>query len=162
MFLLITVMRLLKLTFKYKLPPGLRGRPLRPGESGELYPLIPIRLYTKGFLSPPTESLLDSGSHGLFIPRRYAEVMKLKLGAKAQSTGVDGPYDAFHTKVGIKLGRGGREVDFGIIDAIVPQEEKDVPILIGRHPFFDMYQIVIVQYENKFHLIPKDRGWTRK
>ncbi|GAH80774.1 unnamed protein product [marine sediment metagenome] len=58
--------------------------------------------------------------------------------------------------VGLILGRGGREVDFGYITAFFPEEEKDVPILIGRHPVFEEYQVIFEEFNQKFKLIPKE------
>jgi hypothetical protein len=143
-----------KLTFQYKLPPSLRGKTPRPKGTFEVYPLIPIQLYYQG-KNLRFEALLDSGADKLFLPRAIANALELPLGAKRTDSGVTGKFESYGTKVGLIIGSGSREYDFGIIEACTPVEEQDVPILIGRHPVFDEYQIRFEQYNNKFKLIPK-------
>ena len=153
-------MNKVKLTINYSLPP-LKRRNIGPEEEEqETYPLLPIILYCKGKKTPPIEGLVDSGSDGLFIPRRIADFLGLERGAPVQSTGVDGAYDAFRTDVGIVIGRGGkdREADLGIIEATVPANDKDVPVLIGRHPIFDEYQIIFEEYKKRFIMNPKEKA----
>lgn len=151
-------MKKIPFTFRYLLPPGQRTLPPTATQNMELFPLIPITLYTDARKSPPMEGLLDSGANGLFIPKPIAEYLELSLSGPVQSGGVDGLFKAHATKVGVIIGRGGRTVDFGTITGIVPDEHKDVPILIGRHPLFDEYQIVFEEYRKVFHLIPKEEA----
>jgi len=69
---------------------------------------------------------------------------------------------AYSTKVGLILGRGGNEVDFGYVDAVYPEKEMDVPILIGRKPVFEEFKIIFEEYNKKFILIPKEEPLENK
>ncbi len=47
-------------------------------------------------------------------------------------------------------------MDFGYVKAVYPEEEKDVPVLIGRNPIFEEFQIVFEELNQQFKLIPKE------
>ena len=83
----------------------------------------------------------------------YLDLSKEK---KIESGGMGGKYIAYETQVGVILGRGGREVDFGFVSVVFPEEELDVPILIGRIPVFEEFQVVFEEYKKKFKLIPRE------
>jgi hypothetical protein len=148
-------MKKVKLTFNYQYPPGKRQN---PGEDEATYPLLPIRFYYDGVTTPQMEGLLDSGCDSIFLPKQITKFLKLPLGDLMEAHGIDGPCKAYPTKIGLIIGIGGkaRECDFGIVDAVIPIEERDTPILIGRQPVFDEYQIVFEQYRGKILLIPKE------
>lgn len=86
----------------------------------------------------------------------------LSLGEKIESSGMGGKYVCYESQAGLIIGQGGREVDFGYVTVIVPEEEKDVPILIGRHPVFEEFQVVFEDYKQKFKLIPKEEILERE
>lgn len=69
---------------------------------------------------------------------------------------------SYETKVGLIIGRGGREVDFGLVNATVPEIEQDVPILIGRYPVFEEFQVIFEEFKQKFKLIPKEEILKKK
>ena len=148
-------MKKVKFTFNYQYPPGVRQN---PGEDEAIFPLLPIRLYYGNQKTRPMEGLLDSGCDGIFLPKNITNFLNLPLEPIMTAHGIDGPCQAYPTKIGLIIGRGGhaRECDFGIIDAVIPAEERDTPILIGRHPVFDEYQIIFEQYNKKIILIPKE------
>lgn len=154
-------MKKVKLSFPYKYPPGRRQN---PGEDEAIYPLLPIRLYHGTYTTPPMEGLLDSGCDGIFLPKNITNFLNLPLGRLMQAHGIDGPCQAYPTQIGLIIGRGGRwrECDFGVVDAVIPVEERDTPILIGRHPVFDEYQIIFEQYNGKIILIPKEEVRKKK
>ena len=45
----------------------------------------------------------------------------------------------------------------GLVNAIVPDEEQDIPILIGRNPVFDEFQVIFEEFNKTIHLIPKEK-----
>ncbi len=149
-------MKKLTLTFKYSLPPGLRKKKIPKNVKLPIYPLIPVRFYSKSGRTTIIEALLDSGSDTIHINRGIVAFLSLPKGKKIESGGMGGKYIAYETKVGLILGRGGREVDFNYVNAIFPEKEKDVPVLIGRFPVFEEYQVIFEEYKKKFKLIPKE------
>ncbi len=147
-------MKKLQLKYKYLPPPGNR----KPQPLGiKLFPLLPIKLSYNGNMTPYIEGLLDSGSHGLLIPTYIAESLGLPNLGIARSSGVGGSFQGYLSKVTLKIGRGGREIDFGEVNAIVPNEDQNIPILIGREPVFEEFQIIFEDYKNTFWLIPKEK-----
>ena len=155
-------MKKLKLTFKYSLPPGLRKKKIPPGVNVQTYPLIPVRFYSKTRKTNIIEALLDSGSDIIHINRDISSFLSLPQGQKVDGGGMGGKYVAYNTKVGLILGRGGREVDFGYVNVVFPEKEMDVPILIGRIPVFEEFKIIFEEYNKKFILIPKEEFIEKK
>jgi hypothetical protein len=136
-----------RLTFGYKSPPGIRRI---PGEK-PVFPLLPVQ-----FNGLRITGLLDSGASSILIPLEMARALALKLiPAKEPGKGVGGTYSQYHTKVRLIVGGGTVAFDLGEVDACVPsQEQQDLPILIGRKPVFERFQITFEEYKEKFHLVP--------
>lgn len=134
-------------TYPYKLPPGLRKKKV----DGTYYPLLNIQLYNCDGGKPLSfEGLLDSGADGLFIPKQIAELLSLpNLGTK-RTSGVLKTSECIKTKVGFRIGRTrARRIDFGVVEVTYPQEESDIPILVGRTPLFDFFEVRFLQYTEK-------------
>ena len=150
-----------KLTFNYEYPPGERTKP--PEErQGRKYPLLPVRFYNGDKKTPLLEGLIDTGSDDILIPRELADFLILPKLQDKSSTGMGGQFAVFKTKVGVIIGRGGREFDLGVIEITARTDIRDDPILLGRYPIFHEFQLVIEEYLEKFHLIPKEVAWTKK
>lgn len=149
-------MKKISFTFKYSLPPGLRKNKNLKEKDKKFYPLIPVRFYNKNKRTSVIEALLDSGADGVHINRGIRSFLSLPQGTRMDSGGMGGNYVSYETKVGLIIGRGGREVDFGYVRAFFPEIEKSVPLLIGREPVFLEYQIIFEEYKKKFKLIPKE------
>ena len=152
-------MKKIKFTFSYNVRPGARKLPKEEKEKHQSYPLLPVRFYqpnNKNNMTPAFEGLLDSGSDGVHIHKAIAELLNLSQMKKVESEGMGGKYGSYETEIGLIIGRGGREVDFGVVKAVYPETELNVPILIGRNPVFDEYQVIFEEYNKKFKLIPKE------
>ncbi len=152
-------MKKIRFSFPYNVRPGARKLPKEEKEKLQSYPLLPVRFYqpnNKKIITPIFEGLLDSGSDGVHIHKAIAEMLNLSQMKKVESEGMGGKYWSYETEIGFIIGRGGREVDFGIVKAVYPEQELNVPILIGRKPVFDEYQVIFEDYKNKFKLIPKE------
>lgn len=143
-------------TFPYRVKPGERKLPKKIKENLFKYPLIPIRFYYKGKRTPIIEALLDSGADGIHLHRAVVDDLKLPQGKKLESGGMGGKYNCYETEVGLIIGRGGKEVDFGIVKALFPENDLDVPFLIGRKPVFEEYQVIFEDFKQRFRLIPKE------
>jgi len=157
-------MKKLGFTFKYRLPPELRGRNIPEDSPHKRYPYMPIYLYHKQKKTLPIEGLIDSGSDYLFIPKGIAKFLNLPIGKKEEINGVCGSCNGIETKVGLILGRGGgnREMDYGYVKACFPEIERNTIILIGRTPIFEEYRVIFEDYKKKFKLIPKEEILERK
>ena len=149
-------MKKLRFTFKYSLPPELRGKKIPDDSPHRRYPFMPIYLYNGEKKTLLIEGLLDSGSDYLFIPKGLAEFLNLSKGRKEDISGACGSCNAFETQVGLILGRGGknREMDYGYVKAFFPESDRNIPILIGRSPIFEDFQVVFEDFNIKFKLNP--------
>jgi len=152
-------MKKISFTFKYSVRPGARKAPKNVKNSLLSYPLIPVRFYNpndKTIKTPLFEALLDSGSDGVHLHRDIADFLGLNRLNMTKSEGMGGKYNSYETEVGLILGRGGRTVDFGAVKAVFPENDLNVPLLIGRYPVFEEFQIIFEEYKKKFKLIPKE------
>jgi hypothetical protein len=144
-----------KLTFPYQLPPGDRGRPVLG--NARYYPLLPFRLLTARGKTKYWEALVDSGADSIILPRYFAEAYDLpRTGPVTMAKGIGGISKARPTRIRLFIGRGGREDDLGEVDAMALIDDVDVPILFGRKPLFESYEVIFNERQLKFHLIPFD------
>lgn len=150
------------LIFYYKLPPWLRGKSNIPKEQEKYFPFIPIILYNKSKRTPVIEAIIDSGADFIHISRALAENLGLEEGEKIESSGMGGNYFTYETKVGLKIGRGIKAIDIGYVKAFYPEEDKNVPFLIGRHPVFENFKIIFEEYDKKFTMLLKGKGKKKK
>lgn len=145
-------------TYKYKLPPGLRDKEGNL-ENPPTYPLLNIQLYPpEGGKALSFEGLLDSGADGVFIPKQIADELNLEVKEKETTSGILESKECIQTEVGFRIGRSkARRIDFGIVEATFPQEESDIPILVGRNPLFECFEIRFLEYNDpsKIKLIKK-------
>lgn len=149
-------------TFKYNVAPSLRKTAKSSKNNLPTYPYLPVRFYYKEKTTPVIETLLDSGSDRIYIHKAIAEDLDLPILKKVTCSGMGGKYMSYETKVGLIIGRGGKETDLGIVDATVPEENQDVPFLIGRFPIFNEYQVIFEDYKQRFKLIPKEEILTKE
>lgn len=133
--------------FPYKTKPSERGRL----GSYILYPLIPVQLYSNKSRPISFEALLDSGADEVLIPKGSAEMISLEMGEKKQMDSASERSNCYEVNVGLVLGQvKGCRIDLGYINAKVPEKDSgNVPILIGRNPFFQNFEIIFQQYNVK-------------
>jgi len=115
------------------------------------YPVIPVKFYFNGKDTPFIDALLDSGGDFIVIPMPIAQYLGLKLkkaGAvdtaggetvlyKAVLNMIIGKKDASHTYKDIEIHVSGR---------------NDIPVLLGRYPIFEDYEIIFQKKSNKLIL----------
>lgn len=112
--------------------------------------MLLIQLSKPGERPLSFEGLVDSGADTLFIPKRVAEILGLELHDMNVSAGVFEKGICHRSKVGLIIGRmGAGRLDFGQVDATVPESYGDIPILIGRDPFFKYFEVCFKEYRDK-------------
>lgn len=155
-------MKKLSFTFPYNYAPSQRKATKSSKKNLLKYPFIPVRFYYKQEKTPVIEALIDSGADRLYLHKAIADNLNLPVMKRVECCGMGGKYMSYETKVGLIIGRGGREVDFGLVSATVPEIEQDVPILIGRYPVFEEFQVIFEEFKQKFKLIPKEEILKKK
>lgn len=126
----------------------------------EFYPLIPIKLYNGTNETRVIEGLIDTGADKCLIPKGIADYLKLKNLGDERASGINGVSIHHRTEIGLKIGRGGRISDIGYVEAAYPDQLQDQPILLGRTPLLDEFQLIVEKYKGLFHLIHKEETET--
>jgi predicted aspartyl protease len=140
--------RFVEITFPYRPQPGVR--PEKAEIAGPTYPLVHLQLSRKGEKPAHFEGLIDSGADTFCIPREIADSLGLERFDRFDSSGVFQKGICYRTKVEMVIGRAHPGiVRFGEIDAVVPDAEGDIPILIGRNPLFRFFEVVFKEYRDR-------------
>lgn len=95
-----------------------------------------------------THGLIDSGADICFIPRKIADLLTLELkeATKKKSTGVNGKFWTYRTKMYLEILDKGRRIGIDTVEVVVPENDPDdidleKNILIGRGGLFENYEI---------------------
>ena len=115
------------------------------------YPIIPVKFYYKDKKTPIIDALLDSGGDFIVVPLPIARYLDLKLKKAGSVDTAGGTTSLFKTKLSMDIGKG------EIIDSykniqIHVSERNDIPVLIGRSPVFEDYEIVFKKRMNQLIL----------
>jgi predicted aspartyl protease len=117
------------------------------------YPIIPVKLYYKDKKTPFIEALLDSGGDFIVIPMPIAEYLNLKLEKAGEVDTAGGAVSLFKSYIDITIGKKGEFADYKN-KLIYVSTRTDIPVLLGRSPIFEDYEITFKKQENQ--LILKD------
>ncbi len=126
-----------------------RYKPIKLKSDNVIYrPLIPFTLEGKDekidFLA-----MLDSGSDISIIPREIAETLGIQYGKNNEITGISGsPVNSKEGKIKVIFGKG-REIYHFEIPILVPIDNINVPIIIGRAGFFEQFRITFLEAERR-------------
>lgn len=119
-------------------------------------PLVPLRFIdNEGRPTPTFNAILDSGADEITIPKELSDELQLELTSREEPINTaGGEREAFLAVANFNLGRGGREVRYTDIDICVIDE--NMPILVGITPIFEDYRVIIMAYQNRFILEPRE------
>ena len=143
---------MIKFFFPYKLPPGLREE--NEIDKSHLFPLILIQLYSEKKKLPLCfEGLVDSGADGIVLPKSVFDLLELPTIGKREASGLLKSGECSVSEVGLIIGRSkGNMLDLGKVEVIISESDQDIPILIGRNPIFQYFEIIFREYEKKPNL----------
>ena len=126
-----------------------------PREDGSLRqaPFIPILVTNKFGRIMKVIALLDSGADNTVIPKDLAEILGLKEGKiDTETSGIGGNVKVRKSRLHFKI-KGERESYSLDVPVLVLQNPgSDVPLLLGRHGFFEHFHITFKQNEEKIVL----------
>ncbi len=116
-------------------------------------PFIPIFVRNKFGKTMQVIALLDSGADDTVIPKDLSELLGLKEQKDETETGgIGGKVKVKKSRFSFRI-RGGRENYSLDVPALVLQDSNvDVPLLLGRHGFFENFHITFKQNEEKIVL----------
>ena len=127
--------------FKYK--------PVILKSGNKIYrPLIPLTINGKDSLFDAL-AILDSGSDITIIPKEIADTLDIEYTNDNSISGLSGePVKAKEGKVNIEFGKG-REIYLFDIPILVPTEQKNMAIIMGRQGFFNQFKITFDESNKK-------------
>jgi predicted aspartyl protease len=125
----------------------------RPDGTLRKAPFIPVFVTNKFGKIMEVVALLDSGADDSVVPKDLAEILGLKeRDVEGETGGIGGKVKTKKSRLRFRI-KGSRESYTMDVPALVLQDRSaDVPLLLGRHGFFENFHITFKQDEEKIVL----------
>jgi predicted aspartyl protease len=117
------------------------------------YPIIPVKFYYKEKKTPVIDALLDSGGDFIVIPMPIAKYLGLKLKKAGAVDTAGGTTSLFKATLSMIIGNKNKTFIYNNIQIHV-SARNDIPVLLGRHPIFEDYEITFKKQKNHLVLNP--------
>ena len=117
------------------------------------YPIIPVKFYFKNKKTPTIDALLDSGGDFIVIPLPIAKYLDLQIKKAGTVDTAGGAAMLYKTKLSMTIGKGKKTTIYKNIQIHV-SGRNDIPVLIGRHPVFEDYEITFKKHKDQLILKP--------
>ena len=115
------------------------------------YPVIPVKFYYKDKETPFIDALLDSGGDFIVIPRPIARYLGLRLKKAGEVDTAGGTTSLFKATLSMIMGNKEKTAVYNNIQIHV-SGRNDIPVLLGRHPIFEDYEITFKKQKNQLIL----------
>ena len=115
------------------------------------YPVIPVKFYFKNKATPIIDALLDSGGDFIVIPMPIARYLGLKIKKAGSVDTAGGVATLFKATLSMIIGKKDITSSYKNIQIHV-SGRNDIPVLLGRHPIFEDYEITFKNNRNKLIL----------
>lgn len=117
------------------------------------YPVVPVIFYYKDAKTPLIDALLDSGGDFIVIPMAIAKYLGLKLKKAGSVDTAGGTTQLFKTTLNMNIGKKEKITTYNNIQIHV-STRNDIPVLLGRYPIFEDYEIIFKKHKNQLILTP--------
>lgn len=104
------------------------------------YPILPVQFCWRKRKTPIIAALVDSGGDSIVVPKAIAEYLGSKMEMTDFAKTAGGTTTLLKTKLDMFIGKKDQQVVYKAVDVFVV-DSNDVPVLIGRNPLFDDYEI---------------------
>ena len=115
------------------------------------YPIVPVKFYYKEKETPFIDALLDSGGDFIVIPMPIARYLGLRLRKAGDVDTAGGTTSLFKTTLSMLMGNKVKNAVYNNIQIHV-SGRNDIPVLLGRHPIFEDYEITFKKQKNQLIL----------
>ena len=115
------------------------------------YPVVPVKFYYSDKETPIIDALLDSGGDFIVIPMPIAKYLGLKLKKAGSVDTAGGEASLFKTNLDMVIGGKELSVKYSNLEIHV-SDRNDIPVLIGRFPIFEDYEIIFKKQANQLIL----------
>ena len=115
------------------------------------YPIVPVRFFYKEKKTPVIDALLDSGGDFIVIPMPIAKYLGLKMKGAGNVDTAGGETALFKSKLTMIIGKAEQTATYGNMEIHVSTRD-DIPVLLGRWPIFEDYEITFKKQKNQLVL----------
>jgi len=115
------------------------------------YPIIPIKFIYREKETPVIDALLDSGGDFIVIPMPIASYLGLKLKKAGSVDTAGGTTLLYKANLNMIMGKKDKKAIYNNIEIHV-SVRNDIPVLIGRYPIFEDYEITFIKQKNQLIL----------
>ncbi len=115
------------------------------------YPIVPVRFFYKEKKTPVIDALLDSGGDFIVIPMPIAKYLGLKMRRAGNVDTAGGEAALLKSKLTMIIGKMEQTATYGNIEIHVSTRD-DIPVLLGRQPIFEDYEITFKKQKNQLVL----------
>ena len=115
------------------------------------YPVVPVKFFYKTKETPFIDALLDSGGDFIVIPMPIARYLGLRLKKAGEVDTAGGTTSLFKATLSMIMGKKEKTSVYKNIQIHV-SGRNDIPVLLGRHPIFEDYEITFKKQKNQLIL----------
>jgi hypothetical protein len=115
------------------------------------YPVVPIKFNNNIKETPFIDALLDSGGDFIVIPMPIARYLGLKLKKAGSVDTAGGTTSLFKANLNMVIGSKKKFVTYNNLEIHV-SGRNDIPVLLGRHPLFEDYEIIFKKQKDQLIL----------
>lgn len=115
------------------------------------YPVIPVKFYHNEKDTPFIDALLDSGGDFIVIPMPIAKYLDLNLKKAGSVDTAGGTTSLFKSNLNMIIGNKDQSVTYDNLQIHV-SGRNDIPVLLGRSPIFEDYEIIFKKHSNQLIL----------
>lgn len=115
------------------------------------YPIVPVKFYCNNKETPFIDALLDSGGDFIVIPMPIAKYLGLKLKRAGSVDTAGGEASLFKANLDMFIGGKELNVTYSNLEIHV-SDRNDIPVLLGRFPIFEDYEIIFKKQTNQLIL----------
>ena len=115
------------------------------------FPLIPVTFASKEKETPIIDALLDSGGDFIVVPHAIAKYLGLTLLKAGNVDTAGGETTLYKSFVNMVINHKDKKFIYENLEIHV-SSRNDIPVLLGRTPIFEDYEITFRKYENKLIL----------
>jgi len=115
------------------------------------YPIIPVKFHYKDKKTPIIEALLDSGGDFIVIPMPIAQYLGLELEEAGDVDTAGGTASLYKSTLNMSIEKD-ETVNLYKNNLIHVSARNDIPVLLGRSPIFEDYEITFKKQKNQLIL----------
>jgi hypothetical protein len=115
------------------------------------YPIVPVKFFFNGKETPFIDALLDSGGDFIVIPMPIAKYLGLKMKKAGDVDTAGGVTSLYKAILDMLMGEKNNYAEYKNIQIHISGRD-DIPVLIGRHPIFEDYEIIFKKQKNQLIL----------